>query len=223
MRVDETLKNMNEGDQTQPQNHKNRVSTQQSIAIVGADGFVGGSLAEALQATRIVYGTARNGDVHVTQAKSVLRSADRIINAGGFRVRPGCTYADYQRSHEGATSAIVPAIRKGALLIHISSASVLGKSKNQGLGNQTAPDPTTFPSPSYALAKLEADQFVTRAAAEGGFRVIFLRPAVVYAQNGAGMVDTLIKLAKRGITLRVYPRNGRHHLCHMKLLVDVVR
>jgi len=223
MRVDEARKNVSEGEQIQPQSHKNRVSAQPSIAIVGADGFVGGGLAEALQATRVVYGAARNGDVHVSQAGSSLRNADIIINAGGFRVRPGCSYVDYQRSHEGATSAIVPYIRKGALLIHISSASVLGKSKHQGLGNETPPNPQSFPSPSYASAKLEADQFVTRAAAERGFRVIFLRPAVVYAQNGAGMVDTLIKLAKRGITLRVYPRNARHHLCHMDLLVEVVR
>jgi nucleoside-diphosphate-sugar epimerase len=193
------------------------------IAVVGADGFLGSHLAEALQAKRVVYGACRNDDVQVSQAEGVLGKADVIINAGGFRVRPGLAYADYQRSHQGATSAFVPWIQKGALLLHISSPSVLGKSKDQKLGNQAPPNPKTFPCPAYALAKLEADQFLQRAAAEGGFRVIFLRPSVVYAPRGEGMVDTLLKLARRGIILRLYPQNARHHLCDMGLLVEVVR
>jgi len=193
------------------------------IAVVGADGFVGGHLAEALQAKRVVYGPCRNGDVHISQAEGLLRKADVIINAGGFRVRPGLAYADYQRSQQGATSAFVPWIQRGALLLHISSGSVLGKSKHQKLGNQTPPNPRTFPCPAYALAKLEADQFLQRAAAQGGFRLIFLRPSVIYAPRGEGMVDTLLKLAKRGVFLRLYPRDARHHLCDTKLLVEVVR
>jgi nucleoside-diphosphate-sugar epimerase len=200
-----------------------RMPTKPLIAVVGADGFLGGHLAEALQATRVVYGPCHEGDVHISQAEELLRKADVIINASGFRVRPGLAYADYQQCHRGAISAFVPWVRQGALLLHISSAAVLGKSKDQKLGNQKPPDPRTFPSPAYALAKFEADQFLQRAAAEGGFQVIFLRPAVVYAPQGSGMVDTLVGLAKRGIILRLYPQNARHHLCDMKLLVEVAR
>jgi nucleoside-diphosphate-sugar epimerase len=180
-------------------------------------------LAEALQAKRVVYGPCRDSDVHVGQAKELIRKAEVIINAGGLRVRPGLAPADYLRSHLGATSALVPWIQKGALLLHISSPSVLGKSRDRELGNQSPPNPGTFPCPAYARAKLEADQFLQRAAAEGGFRVVFLRPAIVYAPRGEGMVDTLLKLAKRGIILRLYPRNARHHLCDMRLVVEVVR
>lgn len=197
------------------------MSTQPLIAVVGADGFVGGGLASALGAERIVYGPVRAGDTHVTQAQDLLGRADVVINCGGFRVRPGCSYQDYQRSHEGATSAFVPWIRKGALLIHISSASVLGR--GQQLGNGSPPNPETFPSPAYARAKHEEDRYLERVSAERGFKVIFLRPAVVYSPAGAGMVGTLLKLADRGVALRLYPRGARHHLVHMDLLVDVVR
>jgi nucleoside-diphosphate-sugar epimerase len=199
------------------------MSTGPFIVVVGADGFLGAGLAEALQARRVVYGPARDSDIPVTQAEAVLRKADVIINAGGFRVRAGCAYPDYQRSHEGATSNIARWVRKGALFVHLSSASVLGKSKDQKLGNQTPPNPRSFPSPAYALAKLEADQFVQRMSAEREFRVIFLRPAAVYSPQGAGMVDTVLKLAKRGIILRLYPLDARHHLCHLNLLVEVAR
>jgi nucleoside-diphosphate-sugar epimerase len=195
----------------------------QRIAVVGADGFLGGCLADAFAGKRIVYGPCQNGDVHVSAAQELLQQADIVINAGGFRVRPGCTYADYQRSHQGATAAIVPCIRRDALLVHISSASVLGSAKTQKLGAQAIPNPKTFPAPAYAMAKLEADRFVEQAAAAHGFRVIFIRPAVVYSPNGAGMIETMIRLAKRGVTLRLYPRSARHHLCHTSLLVDVFR
>ena len=190
-------------------------------AVVGADGFVGSGLATALGAKRIVYGPTLDGDVHVARAEELLGQADVVINCGGFRVRPGCDYGDYQRSHEGSTSAFVPWIRKDALLLHISSACVLGK--GQGLGNKTPPNPQTFPSPAYALAKLEEDHYLERAAADHGFKVVFLRPAVVYSRQGAGMVDTMLKLAKRGVALRAYPRDARHHLVHMNLLADVAR
>jgi nucleoside-diphosphate-sugar epimerase len=194
-----------------------------SIAIVGADGFVGSSLAAVLGAKRVVYGPCSGGDVHVSQAKEVLQQADIVINAGGFRVRPGCTYADYQRSHQGAAEAITPWIRKGALLLHISSASVMGSSKDRKLGIGMPPNPATFPSPAYATAKFEADQFVEKAAARQGFRAIFLLPAVVYAPQGAGMVESMLGLAKKGISLRLYPRSARHHLCHARLLVEAFR
>lgn len=194
------------------------------IAVVGADGFVGGGLAEALQAKRVVYGPSRNGDIHVSQAEALLKNADVVVNAGGFRVRRGLTYADYQQCHQGATSTLVPWIRKGALLVHISSAHVLGKSTTEKLGNQARPNPTTYPSAAYALAKYEADQFVQQAAAERDFRVNFLRPTILYSRQGdASLVDNLVQLAKRGIALRLYPREARHHLCHMSILRGVAR
>jgi nucleoside-diphosphate-sugar epimerase len=196
-------------------------STKPLVVVVGADGFVGGGLARALGARRVVYGPCREDDVHVSQAAELLRSADVVVNAGGFRVRPGCNDADYRRSHQGATAVFVPWIRKGARMIHISSASVLGT--GQHLGNGTPPNPATFPSPSYATAKLEQDGYLATIAAERGFKVILLRPAVVYSAQGAGMIDTMLRLAQRGVALRLYPRGARHHLCNMDLLAEVTR
>jgi nucleoside-diphosphate-sugar epimerase len=199
----------------------NSAPTKLLKVVVGADGFVGRGLAEALQTERVVYGPAHDGEIHITQAEDLIRDADVIINAGGFRVRPGYTYADYRRSHQEATATLVPWVRTNALFIHMSSGAVLGKSTKHKLGNQTPPNPRSFPSPAYALAKLETDQFLQEAAAERGFRVIFLRPADVYSSHGACMVGTVLKLAKHGIVLRLYPRDARHHFCHMNLLVDV--
>src|SRR5215470_18052461 len=122
------------------------MSTQPLIAVVGADGFVGSGFAAALRCNRIVYGACRDGDIHISQAEELLKKADVIINAGGFRVRRGFTYAQYRRCHEEANSVFLPWVRKGALLIHMSSAHVLGKSRYKKLGNDAPPNPKTYPS-----------------------------------------------------------------------------
>jgi len=199
------------------------MSRSAKVTVVGADGFVGSELAAGLDAKRVVYGEVRNGEISVGDAGQILLDSEVIINAGGFRVRPGCTYADYKRSHQVATSLLVPFISPGACLIHISSASVLGKSKRDKLGCGTPADPASFPSAAYARAKLEADEYLRQVAAAKGFQLILIRPAVIYSPQGAGMMGTLLRLARRGICLRIYPARARHHFCHMDLLLEVVR
>ena len=200
------------------------MSTKPLVVVVGADGFVGGGLAEGLHAQRVVYGDCRNGDIHISQAEELLRRADVVVNTSGFRVRRGLTYADYQRCHQGATAAFVPWIRKGALFIHMSSAHVLGKSRDQKLGNHATPNPATYPSTAYAIAKFEADQFLEKEAAQRDFRLVLLRPTILWLRQGdTSLPDNLVKLAKRGVILRLYPRDARHHLCNLNILVEVAR
>jgi nucleoside-diphosphate-sugar epimerase len=132
------------------------------------------------------------------------------------------TLNDYRRCHWGSTSAFIPFFRPGALLIHMSSAHVLGKSKQRVLGNSATPNPETYPSAAYAIAKYECDRAVERAARERGFRVVFLRPTILYARNGdTSMIDNFCRLAKRGVVARLYPRDARHHLCHLDILRTV--
>ena len=194
------------------------------IVVVGADGFVGNGFAEGLQARRVVYGNAGDADIHVSRAEEVLRAADVVINAGGFRVRRGLTLDDYRRCHQQATSVFVPWIRKDALFIQMSSAHVLGKSKKHALGNRAVPNPASYPCSAYAIAKLEADEYLKQEAIARSFRVVYLRPTILWSRPGdASLIDNLAKLAKRGFMLRLYPRDARHHFCHLSILVEVAR
>lgn len=200
------------------------ISNQPLIVVVGADGFVGNGFASGLQARRVVYGECVPGEVHISQAEGLLRQADVVINAGGFRVRRGLTLEDYRRCHQGATSLFVPWIRKGALFIQMSSAHVLGKSTRKELGNHSTPDPASYPSAPYAIAKLEADEYLKEESVDREFRVVFLRPTILWSRPGdTSLIDNLAKLAKRGFLLRLYPRNAKHHFCHLSLLVEVAR
>lgn len=209
--------------QVSPIPDSENMSTRPLIIVVGADGFVGSHLAAALGARKIVYRAPADGEVHITQANTLLEKADVIVNAAGFRIRPGFTADDYRRSHQSATAALIPHVRRGALFLHVSSASVLGKSRDRKLGNHTLPDLSNFPAPDYARAKLEADDFLQKAGAEHDFRLVFLRPSNIYAPQAEGMIRSLMRLAKRGILLRLYPRSSRQHFCHINLFAEVAR
>ncbi len=193
-----------------------------SVAVVGADGFVGQALAQKLDAAKIVYRPPRAEEIGIAQAPEVLRQADVVINAAGFRVRTGLLPADYQKSHVGATAELLPYVKPGSLFVHVSSASVLGKWPAGALGNDSPPRPHLFPSACYAQAKADADALVLKTGRARGFRVLLMRPSVLYAPGGEGMVASLLNLARKGRMLRLYPREARHHFCAMPLFVEAV-
>src|SRR5260370_23749817 len=102
------------------------MNTKPLIAVVGADGFVGSHIAAALDASKVVYRSPQDGEVHITQAEGLVRTADIIFNAAGFRIRPGLTLADYQRAHPGATAAPIPCVHRRGPFLHMSNPCRLG-------------------------------------------------------------------------------------------------
>lgn len=192
------------------------------IAVVGADGTVGSALATALRAGRVVYREPRAGEVAIHSADELLRSAAVVINAAGFRVRPGLAAADYRRSHGDAVARLAARLAPGALLVQISSASVLGRDPTRPLGNDLSGRPETFGCPAYALAKREAEDVARSVAASRGLRIAVVRPAVLYGPEPDGMIGTLLTLGRKGLLLRLVPGTHRHHLCSFPLLVEAI-
>lgn len=121
-----------------------------------------------------------------------------------------------------ATSKLISYIKKDCIFIHISSASVLGKSKNKIFDDNHIPDPKSFPCSNYAQTKLETDVWLQKKSNEKEFKLFIIRPSVLYSSDGEGMLNSLLKLAKKRIILRLYPRKARHHLCEMKLFIKTV-
>lgn len=192
--------------------------------VVGADGFVGGALASALGAARVVFGPARDsGETPFERAGALLAGADLVVNASGFRVRPGLAAADYRRTHAEAVARLVPALAPGSFLVHVSSAAVLGRSPGSPPPNDEAGSPETFGCPDYAIAKRDAERAVRAAAGARGVHLAILRPAILYGPVPDGMIGTLAALAARGLDLRLVPPGHRHHLCALPLLVETVR
>ncbi len=179
--------------------------------VLGADGWLGGILARHLGAQAIPFGPAL--EAWLTSPRGEI-----VLNCTGLRVRPGLLGSDYSHSHGHMTRRLAEVLRPGQTLIHFSSASVFGAGSRPG---QNAA-PASFPCRPYAEAKFEAEEIIARASSREGFRAIILRPAILYAPGGGGMMGTLLGQARQGRLLRVLPAESRHHLCSDQLLGEAV-
>ncbi len=194
------------------------------IVIVGADGLVGGCLADALGGLRVVYRRpSAPREVHIDGAADAIAGARVVVNAAGFSARPGLSDEACAESHIGATRRLVPRLARGATLVHVSSASVLGVAAGRALGPDSPPDPDSAPFRRYAHIKLDAEREARALGAARGLRVTVLRPSNVYGPGGHGTLVTLAKLARRGVVLRIVPSAGRQHFCAGRLLGRVAK
>ena len=195
------------------------------IAVVGADGFVGGGFADGLDAKRVVYSACRNGDIHVSQAKELLSKADVIINAGGFRVRRGLTYSDYQRCHAEANSVFIPWVRKDALFIHMSSAHVARKIETRAARELYPAKPKDVSFLSLRAGEARggsgnreggAGAWLRRGLATSDYPLRCSRATPVFpticANGPRAEISCAFTHGMHGITL-----------CHLDILVEVVR
>lgn len=186
-----------------------------SVLIVGKGGTLGAALAERLQADAIELRAATK----FTDDR--LANADVVVNASGPRVRPGLQWGDYFREHVGVTSTIARAMRPGAHLVHVSSTAVFG-ARGTRLSTSDAEAPTLFPSAAYACAKLAAEMAARAIARERKVRITVLRPTMVYGPGVDSALDSIRRLGRRGVCLRLRPARGRQHLVHMDLFVEAV-
>ncbi len=182
--------------------------------VLGADGWLGHILAQHLSADRVVFRQPSRDETSFDAWLEKPGTYEFVINATGWRVRPGLQKSDYDNSHIAVTRQMVDQLAPGTKFIHLSSASVFGAGHLPGL----PADPDSFPAADYARAKLAAEQIVREVAGERQFSTVILRPGIVYSPEGGGMIGTLLELARRGVLLDVQPGAAVHHLCADSLL-----
>ncbi len=193
--------------------------------VVGADGVVGTILARALGAVPVVHrAPTRPGELAIGEAGELVASASLVVNSQGLRPRPGLSAEEIDLSHGPATERLVEQMSPGAVLVHVSSASVLGLSRGGRVSATWPAAPESFPIPEYALSKWRAERIAILRGGARGLKVIVLRPAIVYQHPAEGMLGTLTGLARdRRVVLRLLPSGARHHLCSAMLLSAVAR
>lgn len=190
------------------------------VLVVGADGALGRLLVHALDATGV---TLRAPGPGPPAPPAALGTARVIVNVAGPRVRPGLGWVDYVREHVGTACAVARAAPSGAHVIHVSSSAVYGANRAETVGPASAEAPLLFPSASYASAKLSAELAVRALCGERGVPCTVLRPPVVYGPGLGSAVESLLRLARRGLVLQLRPDSVRQHGVHVALLVDAVR
>ena len=189
-----------------------------TVLVVGKGGTLGAALADRLgaEAIELRAGSPAGGP----WAGSIAR-ASVVVNAGGPRVRPGLDWADYFREHVGVTARVVRAMRPGSHLVHISSTAVFG-ARGTVLAAGDDALPTLFPNAAYACAKLAAESEGRALARERKIDITVLRPSMVYGPGIDSALESIRRLARRGVRLRLLPSTCRQHLVHMDLLADAV-
>jgi nucleoside-diphosphate-sugar epimerase len=187
--------------------------------VVGAGGTLGRLLAERFGARGV---ETRCADPTDGAPLVEVATASVVVNAGGPRVRTELGWGDYFREHVGVTERVARSMRPGAHLVHVSSTAVYG-ARGASLDAQSIEAPTAFPSPAYACAKLAAEAMARAVASERGVRVSIVRPSMVYGPGVDSALETLRRLARRGVALGLAPSSLRQHLVHVDLLVAMIR
>jgi nucleoside-diphosphate-sugar epimerase len=190
------------------------------VAVVGADGALGSLLARELRARAVRLRHAREKlDAECSEAAS----ADVVVNVAGPRVRPRLRWTDYLREHVGTAEAVARSMRKGARLVHVSSAAVYGTRPGEVIDEKSAEAPATFPNPAYAWAKLAAEHAARAIGRERGLEVVVLRLPLVYGPEVKSALSSLAALARQGIAIALSPPALRQHLLHTRVLVAGLR
>jgi nucleoside-diphosphate-sugar epimerase len=192
--------------------------TGRRAAWVGADGALGSVLAPALGAHPVSLRCPSLDDRSTVEG---LDAFDVVVHAAGPRVHPGLKWGDYLREHVGTTLKVGRSMSRGSHLVLVSSAAVYGS--NRGPVTPSSPArPDTFPVPSYAWAKLVAEDTARAQAAERGLRLTILRPSIIYGPGAGGVVLTLRDLARRGLRVELRPGTIRQHLLQIALFQRVL-
>lgn len=185
-----------------------------ATVVVGADGTLGSLLTGRLGARGVQL---RCKDMATNEPLPLDRAAT-VINAAGPRARPGLDWSDYFREHLGTSRAIVRAMESGTHLIHLSSTAVFG-ARAMRLDCDSPASPLLFPMAAYAAAKYAAELAVRALCKEKGMKLTVLRLSMVYGRGVDSALDSLLKMAARGLRLALKPGSLRQHLLHIDLLI----
>jgi UDP-N-acetyl-alpha-D-quinovosamine dehydrogenase len=209
-----------------------------TVAVTGADGFIGTSLCATLEnrghrVARIVRRTQGcGGDRRVVPdladascLEAVLSGADAVVHLAGrahvLRETEARPEAAYQRVNVDATVRLAEAAARAGVrrFVFVSSIGVNG--------NQTYEAPFTesdAPAPvePYAMSKLKAEQALRSVGQESGLEVVVVRPPIVYGPGVKGNFLKLLRLVESGVPLPVASLTNRRSLVGVANLAELL-
>jgi nucleoside-diphosphate-sugar epimerase len=200
------------------------------VFIVGASGYIGGSIAAALtKQGHEVSGLARSGETAatlqrrgITPVRGALDDAAALAAAAkAADVTIGAANAD----HRGAAEAIVEAlIGTGKTYLHTSGSSIVGTPARGEFVAAIFDEDTPFTPPPARKARVEIDNMVRGAT---GMRGIVIAPSLIYglghgANPDSVQVPWLIALARKaGVAKHIGSGENRWANVHIDDLVPL--
>lgn len=193
-----------------------------TIAVTGANGFVGRSLVAILsEAGHRVLALVRRedavpadrevADYHVVPelrdedaVASAISGADALIHlAARAHVMNDTTVDPDQAFREVnvlGSEAVLAACKASGVrrFVYVSSIKVNGESTQ---GQPFRPGDTPNPQDPYGRSKLEAEQLLSSGCADAAIELCIVRPPLVYGPGVKGNMLRLMKLVRRGAPL----------------------
>ena len=210
-----------------------------SIALTGANGFVGARLFSQLEQRpefRVVglcrrqpsQGGKANlhavGDLEQADLSALLTGVDVLIHAAArahiLKDEVADPLAEYRRVNVvGALRLARQAVAAGVQrFVFISSIGVNGNINTRPFSADDQPNPIE----PYALSKWEAEQGLMQIAAESGMEVVIIRPPLVYGPGAPGNFGSLVRWIGKGVPLPLGAIHNKRSLVGIDNLVDLI-
>jgi UDP-glucose 4-epimerase len=213
-------------------------SSNDTILVTGGSGFIGRNLCAALAAggrrVRKAVRAAGSGDADAiavgdlgpgTEWGPALEGVSHVVHLAArthvlHETSPD-PLAEYRRVNVAGTerlgrAAAAQGVRR---LLFVSSVKVNGERTDEHPYTEAdAPRPEE----AYGVSKWEAEQALTRIAAETGLEVVVLRPPLVYGPGIKGNFLRLMNFVARGVPLPLGAIANRRSLLYAGNLADAI-
>jgi nucleoside-diphosphate-sugar epimerase len=206
------------------------------VLITGANGFIGGRLAERLSAEEdaCVRGLARDAS-RITQHVSEIAIGDVIDGDAMRRAVDGCDVVihcaamqngrarldDYRHVNVGGTLNLLRTAREANVtrFIHISTINAHGIPPPR---DANADSPLMFRGDHYSVSKAEGERAAWQFARENKIALIVIRPGCTYGPRSNAWTVTPLRRVKRGRPVLIGGGNGTCNAVYIDNLVDLI-
>jgi nucleoside-diphosphate-sugar epimerase len=218
------------------------MAASQHIVVTGATGFLGGAVARRLQASRpqasvlalgrdTARGAALQADgiafaaLELTDAAAVdhaLRDADVVVHAAALS-SPWGSFAAFYAANVVASETVAHAcVRAGVKrLVHISTPGIHHDGRpHRGIREDDPLPPRAVNH--YATTKRDAEQRVTRIAADSGLPLIVLRPRAIFGPGDTAILPRIADALRHGRLRRIGNGDCVIDMSYIDNVVDAV-
>jgi len=214
------------------------MSSENTVLVTGANGFVGRALCAALAAAgrgvrRAVRrvdaasaGAVAVGDIGPgTDWSTALDGVSCIVHLAArthvLRETAADALATCRRINVAGTERLAraAAARGARRLVFVSSVKVNGEATGE---RPYTEEDAPRPEDAYGISKMEAERALAGIAAETGLEITILRPPLVYGPGVKANFLRLIKLVARGMPLPLGAIDNRRSFIYLGNLVDAI-
>lgn len=197
------------------------------ILITGANSYIGVSVEQYLQQWPECYLVDTVDMVDGSWREKTFRDYDAVLHVAGLVHQPKTkndpAQADrYDRINhllavETAQKAKAEGVRQ---FLFLSSASVYGLTAPMGKVVMITKDTPLLPNDNYGISKARAEEGLQKLQDEH-FKLVILRPPMIYGKGCKGNYQTMAKLAKK---LPVFPWvENRRSMLYIENLAEMIR